>query len=207
MTASDNNPPAPPSARRVYPQLVTREDGVLEIRKTTEGELEALLRMKTSDGASGVFRTDLEALGRPGQDDAQLVAAMYAEVEPRDGIEAMLVAHTTATHLAISTISRKMTAAPMYQVRESYERSMTRLSRTYIAQMEALKKYRAKAQQTVRVERVDVYEGGRAIVGDIHHGGRGGSESGACNSGPKALRGAGRRARRLGRTADLQTSK
>ena len=29
----------------------------------------------------------------------------------------------------------------------------TRLSRTYLAQMDALKKYRAKAQQVVRVER------------------------------------------------------
>ncbi|WP_216825867.1 hypothetical protein [Sulfitobacter sp. SK012] len=45
-------------------------------------------------------------------------------------------------------------------------------SRTYLAQMDALKKYRAKAQQTVRVERVSVHEGGQAIVGDVNHGGR-----------------------------------
>ena len=32
-------------------------------------------------------------------------------------------------------------------------------------------KYRAKAQQTVRVERVTVHEGGQAIVGDVNHGG------------------------------------
>jgi hypothetical protein len=49
---------------------------------------------------------------------------------------------------------------------------MTRLSRTYLAQMDAIKKYRAKAQQTVRVERVTVHEGGQAIVGDVTHGGR-----------------------------------
>jgi hypothetical protein len=29
-----------------------------------------------------------------------------------------------------------------------------------------------KAQQTVRVERVTVHEGGQAIVGDVTHGGR-----------------------------------
>ena len=51
---------------------------------------------------------------------------------------------------------------------------MTRLSRTYLAQMDGLKKYRAKAQQTVRVERVTVHEGGQAIVGDVNHGGRAG---------------------------------
>jgi hypothetical protein len=45
-------------------------------------------------------------------------------------------------------------------------------SRTYLAQMDTLKKYRAKAQQTVRVESVTVNEGGQAIVGDVTHGGR-----------------------------------
>jgi hypothetical protein len=60
-----------------------------------------------------------------------------------------------------------------FQVMESQERSMTRLSRTYIAQIDALKKYRSKAQQTVRVERVTVNEGGQAIVGDVTHGGGG----------------------------------
>ena len=41
----------------------------------------------------------------------------------------------------------------------------------YAGQMEALKKYRAKAQQTVRVERVTVEDGGQAIVGNVTHGG------------------------------------
>jgi hypothetical protein len=49
---------------------------------------------------------------------------------------------------------------------------MTGLSRTYLAQMDALKKYRAKAQQTVRVERMADNEGGQAIEGDVTHGGR-----------------------------------
>jgi hypothetical protein len=54
--------------------------------------------------------------------------------------------------------------------------SQTRLSRTYLAQMDALKKYRAKAQQVVRVERVTVNDGGQAIVGELTHGGRSGDE-------------------------------
>lgn len=59
----------------------------------------------------------------------------------------------------------------MATVREAHERSMTRLCRTYIAQLDALKKYRAKAQQVVRVERVTVNEGGQAVVGDVAYGG------------------------------------
>jgi hypothetical protein len=35
--------------------------------------------------------------------------------------------------------------------------------------MDQLKKYRAKAQQVVRVERVEVNEGGQAIVGDVSY--------------------------------------
>ena len=50
---------------------------------------------------------------------------------------------------------------------------MTRLSRTFLAQMDALKRYRAEAQQVVRVERVTVNEGGQAIVGAVQAGGGG----------------------------------
>ncbi len=96
---------------------------------------------------------------------------MFAELEPRDAIEAMLIAQMTATHVAMTTLAEKLSYQSMYQLRESYERSMTRLSRTYLAQMDALKKYRAKAQQVVRVERVTVNEGGQAIVGDVSHSG------------------------------------
>ena len=84
-----------------------------------------------------------------------------------------MISQMAATHIAMTTLSEKMTYQNSYQVRESFERSVTRLSRTYIAQMDALKKYRAKAQQTVRVERVNVESGGQAVVGDVSTGGEG----------------------------------
>ena len=70
----------------------------------------------------------------------------------------------------------KITDSSDWRARESLERSITRLSRTYLAQVDALKKYRAKAPQTVRVERVTVEDGGQAIVGDVTRGGRSGDE-------------------------------
>jgi hypothetical protein len=39
--------------------------------------------------------------------------------------------------------------------------------------VEALKRYRSRGDQTVRVEHVTVNEGGQAIVGNVNHGGRG----------------------------------
>jgi hypothetical protein len=47
--------------------------------------------------------------------------------------------------------------------------------------MDALKRYRAKAHQAIRVERVNVESGGQAIVGDVQTGGRVGDEKGYSN--------------------------
>jgi hypothetical protein len=81
-----------------------------------------------------------------------------------------------ATHVAMTAMAQKVADQTMWTIRESTERSMTRLSRTYLAQMDALKKYRARAQQVVRVGRVTVNDGGQAIVGDVTHVGQAGEE-------------------------------
>ena len=43
--------------------------------------------------------------------------------------------------------------------------------RTFIAQMDALKKYRTGGQQKMIVEHVHVNEGGQAFVGQVNQGG------------------------------------
>ena len=45
-----------------------------------------------------------------------------------------------------------------------------------MAQMETLKRYRAKAQQVVCVERVTVEDGAQAIIGAVQTGGGGHEE-------------------------------
>ena len=60
---------------------------------------------------------------------------------------------------------------------DSAERAFNKLARTFTAQVEALKRYRNRADQTVRVEHVTVNEGGQAIVGNVSHGGRGSPEN------------------------------
>jgi hypothetical protein len=130
-----------------------------------------LMGMKTEDAAKGVLLSALNALGTKGEAYRTLAYAIFAELEPRDAAEAMLIAQMTATHALMTALAGRAMDQTNYQARESQERSMTRLSRTYLAQMDTLKKYRAKAQQTVRVERVTVNEGGQAVVGDVTHGG------------------------------------
>ncbi|SDE47503.1 hypothetical protein [Limimaricola pyoseonensis] len=166
-------PPTAPRSTRTAPRFRTSANGVVSIVTDGPEQLRELFGTKTGEAASGLMRTAMNALGRSGEDYRDLLAAMAVEIEPRDGIEAMLVVQMAATHTAMAEMARRMMdTTGGYQVRESLERSMTRLSRTYLAQIEALKKHRAKAQQTVRVERVTVENGGQAVVGNIQHGGR-----------------------------------
>ena len=167
----EQKPPAP--TKRSPPTFSTNENGAINVAVDAEDTLRNLFNVETEAAASGLIRSLINALGRSGEDYRDMAAAMLVEVQPRDAIEAMLISQMTATHVAVTSISQKMAdTSAGYQVREALERSMTRLSRTYLAQMDALKKHRAKAQQTVRVERVNVESGGQAIVGDVSHGGR-----------------------------------
>jgi hypothetical protein len=79
----------------------------------------------------------------------------------------MLAAQMAATHQLSMQTARRMALSTSIQGKDSAERAFNKLARTYTTQMEALKRYRAKAQQTVRVERVTVNEGGQAVVGDV----------------------------------------
>lgn len=133
-------------------------------------EIAELYSVANEETAFGLLTSALHAMGNAGELYKPFIASMVSEMETSDAIEAMLVTQMTATHIAITGMSQKMLDCTNVQTREAYERSLTRLSRTFLALVEALKKYRAKAQQTVRVERVTVNDGGQAVVGDVHHG-------------------------------------
>jgi hypothetical protein len=75
----------------------------------------------------------------------------------------------TATHVALIECNSYLLRVDGPELRDNITLCSPVLSRTFCTQVETLKKYRAKASQTVRVERVEVREGGQAIVGDITH--------------------------------------
>jgi len=159
------------AAHRACPAIKMDSEGVVQVNMSAAGELEALYGLKTEAAAMAVLRAAITSLGKAGTEYQPFIVAIAAELEPADAAEAMLIMQMAATHAAMTTISGRVADATNPLARESLERSMTRLSRTYIAQMEALKRYRSKAQQVVRVERVVVEEGGQAIVGSVAHGG------------------------------------
>jgi hypothetical protein len=92
-------------------------------------------------------------------------------VEARDQVESMLAGQMAAVHVATMTLARHLAHAETIPEQDSAERAFNKLARTFAAQVEALKRYRSRGDQTVRVEHVTVNEGGQAIVGNVRHGG------------------------------------
>ena len=66
--------------------------------------------------------------------------------------------------------------------RDSAERTLNKLARTFSVQVETLKRYRSNGEQKVTVEHVSVNEGGKAIVGNVTHGGPGASKNSETTS-------------------------
>jgi hypothetical protein len=102
--------------------------------------------------------------------------AVVKGVEPKDQVGAMLAAQMAAVHNATMTFARRLAHADNIPQQDSAERAFNKLARTFVSQVEALKRYRTGGEQTVRVEHVTVNEGGQAIVGNVSHEGRGSPE-------------------------------
>ena len=98
--------------------------------------------------------------------DAMLSA--IAGVRPRDDMEAMLAAQMVATHNLAMTFVRRLNHVENIKQQDSAVNGLTKLTRTYAAQMAALKHYRTGGEQRVIVQRVDVREGGQAVVGVVN---------------------------------------
>ena len=97
--------------------------------------------------------------------------ALIRGIDPQDPTEAMLAAQMAAVHTATLAYARRTAIADTYMDMEMSEKAFNRLSRTFIAQVETLKKYRTGGEQKMTVEHVHVHEGGQAIVGNVQGGG------------------------------------
>ncbi|RWX70514.1 hypothetical protein EN780_03050 [Mesorhizobium sp. M4B.F.Ca.ET.089.01.1.1] len=123
----------------------------------------------------------IDALAKAAQlggdlDEGQLnyALSMVYGLKPKDQIEATLAVQMAAIHLATMNTAAGLGGSKTHEMREVHERALNRLSRTFVAQVEALKRYRSKGEQRVYVERVNVQKGAQAIVGNV--GGRGGEQ-------------------------------
>ena len=98
--------------------------------------------------------------------------ASIIDSKPKDSIELMLATQMAAVH----NIALEMSRRAMYheQSLEGVELNINcanKLMNTFARQVEALAKHRAKGQQKITVQHVNVNDGGQAIVGDVKGGG------------------------------------
>jgi len=132
-----------------------------------------------SSVANGVL-TQAAILGshsrRVDEDASNFVLGFVDAMEPKDAAEALLLTQMAATHQATMMLARRLNHVENIPQQDAAERALNKLARSYAAQMDTLKRYRSKGQQTVRVERVTVESGGQAFVGNVEAGGRGREE-------------------------------
>lgn len=165
--------------RRSLDEVGAEHDWAIEMHLM--GEWGALVDAIGSVAVSAGLLSQIAALGVPGKradtDASNFALGFLDSMQPRDAAEALLMTQMAATHQATMLIARRLNHAETIPQQDAAERALNKLARTYAAQMEALKRYRSKAQQVVRVERVTVESGAQAVVGNVTHKGRGNNES------------------------------
>ena len=159
------------SALRV---TISEKDGVPQIH--AHFRLMEALGTTDPDFLDGILPQLLNAGSRGGKSDERglnFLLSVIKGVKPRDQVEALLAAQMAVVHAATMTLAFRLGRTETIPQQDSAERAFNKLARTFAAQVEALKRYRSRGDQTVRVEHVTVNEGGQAIVGNVNHGGRG----------------------------------
>ncbi len=98
--------------------------------------------------------------------------AAILEIDPQDSTELMLAAQMVTVHNLTMEMSRRALLSEQTTDGVNFNiNRTTKLMRTYLAQMEALNKYRNKGKQQITVQHVNVNDGGKAVIGDVNQGG------------------------------------
>jgi len=103
----------------------------------------------------------------------EFMLSVVKGINPKDQVEAMLASQMAAVQMATMTFARRLAHVENIPQQDSAEHAFNKLARTFVAQMEALTRYRGKGQQKMTVEHVHVHQGGQAIVGNVNQEGGG----------------------------------
>jgi hypothetical protein len=104
------------------------------------------------------------------EDKVNAALAVVAGMQPRNETEALLAVQMALTHATATSLLGRVERsgdAMMLEHLEVYGKITSRLLRAYSAQMEALARSRRPAMQVIRVERVEVKDGGQAVIGSV----------------------------------------
>ncbi len=104
----------------------------------------------------------------PDERGIKFVLGLLKSGEPRDEIEAMLFSQIGGFQLATMRALNRLAHAETLQERDSAERALNKLARTFAVLIEALQRYRSASEQNVYVgQHESVNEGGQAIVPNV----------------------------------------
>jgi hypothetical protein len=118
----------------------------------------------------GIFGQMANCVAKDGhvdQADLKFMMLFLKGVKPRDHIEAALLTQMATTHLQIMRFNSRLSNARDAVEINLNEPILTKLMRTFVAQVEALKRYRNTNEPGVTVQNVSVTDGGQAIVGNV----------------------------------------
>jgi len=162
---------SPPKIKKVV-----NENGDIElnIQKLKVSEWIEAFCVTDEDLATTLSGQLLLAQAGNGKTDSAINAAyaMYQGIDPKDNVECLLAVQMVAVHnMAMDLSKRAMIPEQTFEGVDANINRVTKLMRTYTAQVETLKRYRTGGRQTIQVQHVNVNEGGQAVVGNIKGGG------------------------------------
>jgi hypothetical protein len=103
--------------------------------------------------------------------------AIIEAAAPKNEVEAALAVQMAATHTAAMTVLERLGGGHGRERRvAAFASAAARLLRTYTHQVETLRRLRHGGAQVIRIERVDVNDGGQAVIGNVSAGSKGESE-------------------------------
>jgi|RhiMethySRZTD1v2_1073278.scaffolds.fasta_scaffold745894_1 hypothetical protein len=141
-------------------------------------ELLVQLGRASSDGAQQPIEQNGQRIAPPNEQRLNFFAAVIKGIRPKDEVESMIAAQMAVIHSLTMEFASKLALAGDLIWRDSAERTLNRLARTFTALVEALKRYRSSSEQTIKVEHqhVTVNNSGQALVAGNVAGGIGSTQ-------------------------------
>jgi len=175
-TALTRNRTAPVSrydgSRKIPRIKLNRREMVIEHSDAETGErlMGEALGAIDRDALHGILKQLMKAsviLQKPDEDNLAFMISMVKGIAPRDSLEAMLTAQMVSIHVATMRFACRLAFAEGIPQQEGISRALTRLARTFTAQMEALNRHRGNGERPITVQNLSVQDGGSAIVGNV----------------------------------------
>jgi hypothetical protein len=182
MTHRPNKSPAPVAAQRRLPPVrvkLWKTDAKVAKAHPPDGEgenwwrrLNKALGTTSSDFVNASLFQIQSACRSPWGGISELsmnaALAMIEAAAPKDEIEGALAVQMAATHTAAMAVLAKMDTTFATERRiAAFGSAAARLLKAFAMQVEVLRRLRNGGQQIVRVEYVNIHDGGQAVIGNV----------------------------------------